>query len=111
MYSGDDSLTLPLLAIGAVGTIGVATHWAAREVADMFSAFELGDVRTAAEINRRLLSSYAFETSAAAPNPVPTKCVMRVLGLPAGPCRLPMGPEPPHLLEEARALLVGLGKL
>ena len=111
VYSGDDSLTLPLLAVGAVGTIGVATHWAAREVAEMFSAFELGDTRGAFEINRRLLPSYAFETSDAAPNPVPTKCLMRVLGLPAGPCRLPMGPEPPHLIEEAQAILVSLGKL
>ena len=108
VYSGDDSLTLPLLSIGAVGTIGVATHWAGREVAAMFDAFESGRVAEAAAINRRLLDSYDFETADAAPNPVPTKCMMRVLGLPAGPCRLPMGPEPPGLEDRAREVLAAL---
>ncbi len=111
VYSGDDSLTLPLMAIGAVGTIGVATHWASREVAAMFDAFERGDVKAAAAVNRGLLSSYAFETSDAAPNPVPTKCIMRLMGLPAGPCRLPMGPEPPDLGAQALELLRALGRL
>ena len=111
VYSGDDGLTLPLLAVGAVGTIGVATHWVAPEVSDMFAAFHAGDVGKAAAINRALIPSYQFETGDAAPNPGPSKCVMRILGLPAGPCRLPMGPEPDGLEDEARALLVGLGKL
>ncbi len=108
VYSGDDSLTLPLLSIGAVGVIGVATHWAGRQMAAMFDAFESGRVADAAAVNRRLLDSYDFETGDAAPNPVPTKCMMRVLGLPAGPCRLPMGPEPAGLEDQARAVLAGL---
>lgn len=111
VYSGDDSLTLPLMAIGAVGTVGVATHWVGEEVSAMFDAFEVGDTRSAAAINRRLLSSYAFEASDAAPNPVPTKCILRVMGLPTGPCRLPMGPEPGYLEREARQILMSLGKL
>jgi len=111
VYSGDDALTLPLLSIGAVGTIGVATHWIAAEVAEMFDAFHSGDVGKAAAINRSLIPSYDFETGDVAPNPVPSKCVMRVLGLPAGSCRLPMGPEPDGLEAEARSLLEGLGKL
>ena len=102
VYSGDDSLTLPLMAIGAVGTIGVATHWIGKEVAAMFDAFESGMPERAAAINRHLLDSYDFESSDEAPNPVPTKCMLRVMGLPAGPCRLPMGPEPTGL--EARAI-------
>lgn len=108
VYSGDDSLTLPLMSIGAVGVIGVATHWAGREMAAMFDAFESGRVAEATAINRRLLDSYDFETGDAAPNPVPTKCMMRVLGLPAGPCRLPMGPEPPGLEDRAREVLAAL---
>lgn len=111
VYSGDDSLTLPLLSIGAVGTIGVATHWVAPEVGQMFAAYHAGDVGKAAAINRALIPSYDFETGDVAPNPGPSKCVMRVLGLPAGPCRLPMGPEPDGLEAEARALLDGLGKI
>ena len=108
VYSGDDSLTLPLMSIGAAGVIGVATHWAGRQMAAMFDAFESGRVAEAAAVNRLLLDSYDFETGDAAPNPVPTKCMLRVLGLPAGPCRLPMGPEPPGLEDRAREILAAL---
>ena len=108
VYSGDDSLTLPLMAVGAVGVIGVATHWAGHQMAAMFDAFQSGRVAEAAAINRRLLDSYDFEAGDAAPNPVPTKCMLRVLGLPAGPCRLPMGPEPSGLEDRAREVLAAL---
>ncbi len=109
VYSGDDSLTLPLLAIGAVGTVGVATHWASAQVVAMVDAFDQGRPWEAAVINRRLLDSYDFETSDEAPNPVPTKCILRVLGVASGPCRLPMGPEPDWLEDRAREVLAGLG--
>ena len=91
VYSGDDGLTLALLAVGAVGTIGVATHWIGVETAEMMEAFFAGDVGKAAEINRRLIPSYEFETGDTAPNPVPTKAMLRILGLPGGPTRMPMG--------------------
>ncbi|NIR41438.1 MAG: hypothetical protein GWO22_37615 [Actinobacteria bacterium] len=110
VYSGDDSLTLALLAVGAVGTIGVATHWAGNETAAMMQAFFDGDVAAARERNRALVPSYEFETGDAAPNPVPTKAMLRVMGLPGGPCRLPMGPEPVGLDIEAKAVLASLGR-
>ena len=44
IYSGDDGLTLPLLSVGAVGTIGVATHWVGNETAAMMKAFFDGDI-------------------------------------------------------------------
>src|SRR5215204_1790344 len=59
VYSGDDALTLPLLAVGAVGLIGVATHWAAPEVVAMFDAWDVGDVAAARAIKTRLLDSWA----------------------------------------------------
>ena len=111
VYSGDDSLTLALIAIGAVGTIGVATHWVGNETSDMIDALLDGDVHRAAEINRRLVPSWEFESSNEAPNPIPTKAMMRVLGLPGGPTRMPMGPEPDGLEAEAKALAVALGRL
>lgn len=111
VYSGDDNLTLALLAIGAVGTIGVATHWVGNETAEMMSAFFSGDVRGAAEINRRLVASYEFETGDLAPNPVPTKAMMRLLGLPGGAARLPMGPEPEFVEADARRVLIDLGRV
>lgn len=108
LYSGDDSLTLPLLAVGAVGVIGVATHWAGDLHAEMIAAFAKGAVGTAREINARLLESFAYETSETAPNPVPTKALLRVLGLPVGRCRLPHV-EPEGLEEQARVVLDNLG--
>ncbi len=101
VYSGDDNLTLPLLSVGAVGTISVASHWAGPQIAAMFDAFAAGDVARARAINAALLPSYAFETGDEAPNPVPTKAMLRTLGLPAGECRPPMGPTPDGL--EVRA--------
>jgi 4-hydroxy-tetrahydrodipicolinate synthase len=110
VYSGDDGLTLPLLAIGAVGTIGVATHWIGNEVGEMMNAFFAGDVARAAAINRRLIPSYDFETGDEAPNPVPTKAMLRVLGLPGGPTRQPMGPEPDWVEHAAKTVLADLGR-
>lgn len=104
LYSGDDSLTLPLLASGAVGLIGVATHWCARQAGEMIAAFGKGDVERAREINATLIESWDFETGDLTPNPIPTKAMLRALGRPAGQCRLPMGPAPDGL--EARALEV-----
>jgi 4-hydroxy-tetrahydrodipicolinate synthase len=109
LYSGNDDQTLGLLSIGAVGAVGVATHWVARPTGEMMAAFWKGDVDEARRINARLIPSYRFETGDEAPNPVPTKAMLRVLGQPAGQCRLPMGPEPAGLEERARQVLADLG--
>jgi len=102
LYSGDDSYTLPLLAVGAVGVISVASHWAGEETAAMIGAFEKGDVAGARQQNEALLPSFAFETGDDTPNPLPTKAMMRVLGHRVGQCRPPMGPAPAGLEDEAR---------
>ena len=102
VYSGDDSMTLPLLAIGAVGVIGVATHWCAPDQVEMFDAWERGDVLSAQRINARQLESFEFETGDVAPNPVPSKAMMRTLGHDVGECRSPMGPTPDGLEAAAR---------
>jgi len=65
VYSGDDSLTLPLLAVGAVGVIGVATHWTAPDHRQMFDLWEKGDIEGARQVNARMLESFAFETTLA----------------------------------------------
>ncbi|WP_420638481.1 4-hydroxy-tetrahydrodipicolinate synthase [Candidatus Poriferisocius sp.] len=107
VYSGDDSLTLTLLAVGAVGVIGVATHWAGAEFAAMIAAFERGDVAAARRINAGLIPSYEYETGLLAPNPVPAKAMMRVVGQPVGRCRPPMGGEPEGLEADAAEVLAG----
>jgi 4-hydroxy-tetrahydrodipicolinate synthase len=102
LYSGNDADTLPLLAIGAVGTISVESHWAGELVAEMISAFGKGDVERAREVNARLIPSHEFQSSEDAPNPVPAKAMLRMMGQKVGHCRLPMGVEPDGLEERAR---------
>lgn len=113
VYSGDDVLTLPFMSVGVVGTVGVATHWVAGQVSEMMQAFfDKNDPALATEINQRLLPSYAFAGPGQldAPNPVPSKAMMKVLGQPGGDCRSPMGPEPVDLQDRARQILAGLAK-
>ena len=102
VYSGDDALTLPLLAVGAVGVIGVATHWCTPDHVEMFDAWGRGDVAGARQINDRQVESYEFETGDVAPNPVPAKAMLRTLGIAVGEPRAPMGPTPPGLEDAAR---------
>ena len=107
VYSGDDSLTLPLLAVGAVGVIGVATHWTGAEHAEMIAAFEKGDVAAARRINASLQPSFNYETGLAAPNPIPAKAMMRQIGIPVGHCRPPLDVEPDGLDTAAAKVLAG----
>ncbi len=108
VYSGDDVLTLPLLSVGAVGVIGVATHWTGLDHQEMFRHLDKGDLVGARAINARLLESFTFETGDEAPNPVPTKAMLRYLGLDVGMPRLPMGPDPEWLAARAESVFANL---
>jgi 4-hydroxy-tetrahydrodipicolinate synthase len=109
IYSGNDDQTLALMtAAGAVGVVSVASHWCGVHMAEMVAAVEKGDLAHATQVNRRLLTSYDFETSEVAPNPIPAKAMMRVMGHSVGQCRLPMGPAPAGLEDEARTVLANL---
>jgi 4-hydroxy-tetrahydrodipicolinate synthase len=110
VYSGDDAYTLPLLAVGAVAVIGVATHWSAPEHVELFTAWEKGDLVGAREANARLLASFEYENSETCVHAQSTKAALRVLGLPAGECRLPLGPAPEGTEDRARKVLHGLGR-
>lgn len=109
LYSGDDGLTLPLLAVGAVGVVGVATHWSGRLHAEMIAAFEKGDVATAREINARLGPSFAVETGDTWVQTSAAKAAMEALGVPAGPCRLPLPPLDDAVRTAVRRVLDDLG--
>ncbi|CAN5417719.1 4-hydroxy-tetrahydrodipicolinate synthase [soil metagenome] len=102
IYSGDDGFTLPLLAVGAVGTVGVATHWTAPDHVEMFGRWSAGDTEGARAVNARMLESFIFETGDDAPNPIPSKAMLRTLGIHVGQCRAPMGPAPAGLENTAR---------
>lgn len=105
LYSGEDSLTLALLAVGATGVIGVASHWAGPEFKAMFELFLADQPAAARAVNAGLLASYAFEGGDETPNPIPAKAMMRELGFAVGECRLPMGPAPATLSQSARRVL------
>jgi len=108
LYSGDDGLTLPFMAIGGSGVIGVATHWTGQDHQEMFALWEKGDVDGARRVNARMLESFAFETGDDNPNPLPSKVMMNVLGLQVGEARLPMGPPPAGLEDRAKKVLENL---
>lgn len=110
VYSGDDGLTLPLLAVGAVGVVGVATHWTAPEFNELFAAWGKGDVEGARAANAKLLDSFAYANSDTCVFSQSTKALLRVLGLPVGECRLPLGPAPAGTEDRAREVLLGLGR-
>jgi 4-hydroxy-tetrahydrodipicolinate synthase len=108
VYSGDDGLTLPLVAVGAVGAVGVATHWTATDHQELFALFAKGDVEGARRVNGRMLPSFSFETGDDAPNPIPTKAMLRLMGHRVGQCRLPMGEAPAWVEQQAREVLANL---
>lgn len=104
VYSGDEPLTLAFLAYGAVGVVGVASHWTAALQADMFFAFEAGDTAGARAVNARLLDSYAYMNSDDCVFSQAVKVMLAELGQPVGDCRLPLGPAPEGTAERARAV-------
>ena len=111
LYSGDDSLTLAFLDIGGVGVVSVASHWVGDMMQAVMGAFLSGDQEKVTELESVLSVSYDFESTERWPNPLPTKAVLRALGLNVGQCRLPMGPSDPDLDLAATALITQLGLL
>ena len=108
LISGDDGLTLPLMAVGCTSVIGVATHWSGVDHQEMFAKWNAGDTAGARQVNARLTESFAFETGDDNPNPLPTKVMMNHLGLNVGEARLPMGPPPAGLAERAAIVMANL---
>ncbi|WP_112180896.1 MULTISPECIES: 4-hydroxy-tetrahydrodipicolinate synthase [Paraliobacillus] len=88
VYSGDDSLTLPLQAIGADGVVSVASHIIGDEMKQMLNYFEQGNVKEAARIHRQLLP--IMRGLFMAPSPAPVKAALRLKGIDTGDVRLPL---------------------
>jgi 4-hydroxy-tetrahydrodipicolinate synthase len=79
IYSGDDSLTLPMLALGAHGVISVASHLFGKEIKSMIRNFKTGDAMTAKNMHMKLYP--IFKKLFMAPNPVPVKAALAYKGL------------------------------
>nr|WP_259738743.1 4-hydroxy-tetrahydrodipicolinate synthase [Synechococcus sp. CS-205] len=88
IYSGDDALTLPMLAVGAVGVVSVASHLVGPQIQRMISAFLAGELATALSLHERLLPlcRALFSTT----NPIPVKAALELEGWPVGSPRLPL---------------------
>ncbi|MDQ0245826.1 4-hydroxy-tetrahydrodipicolinate synthase [Bacillus fengqiuensis] len=90
LYSGDDALALPVLAIGGNGIISVASHIIGNEMQEMIKAFEEGERQKAAKAHQKLLP--VMNALFAAPSPTPVKAALRLKGLDTGFVRLPLVP-------------------
>lgn len=100
-YSGDDALTLPLLAIGAVGLVGTSTHFTGALAKQMIEAYGQGDSVTALALHRRLLPLFTgiFRTQGT----ILVKAGLAARGLPAGPVRPPLVDATDDQLAQLRA--------
>jgi 4-hydroxy-tetrahydrodipicolinate synthase len=109
IMSGDDSLTLPFLAVGADGVISVASNVIPRQVAQMVAAFRRGQIRKAARLHAKfypLFKDLFIET-----NPVPVKAALGMLGLITEEYRLPLVPMSTVNRAKLRATLKRCGVL
>ncbi|ADG82258.1 4-hydroxy-tetrahydrodipicolinate synthase [Thermincola potens] len=109
IYSGDDGLTLPLLAVGCCGVVSVAAHVVGKEMNEMVAALQRGDVEKAKSIHLDLLP--VFRAMFITTSPIPVKAAMNMLGFAAGELRPPLGPAGPAESEVIRKTLLQKGIL
>lgn len=107
VFSGNDNQTLSILALGGVGVISVASNVAPRLVKEMVDAFRKGNLKEAQEIHYRL--SPLFRALFLETNPAPVKAALELMGLPAGPPRLPLVEVKRETKEELKKVLSALG--
>ena len=88
ILSGDDSLTLPFMAVGAVGVVSVASNLFPSEVCALVRTYEAGDLKSAERLHRKLLP--LFKDLFIEPNPVPVKTALGWRGAISSEVRLPL---------------------
>lgn len=109
IYSGDDSLTLPMLSVGAVGVVSVASHLVGDSLQKMVRAFEAGQVREAAALHLELFPLY--KALFAITSPIPLKVALALQGWSVGNCRLPLCEGTPELQVSIKNTLTQLNLL
>ena len=95
IYSGDDALTLPMLSVGAVGVVSVASHVVGRRLRNMIEAYLAGQNAVALSQHEQLLP--LFKALFATTNPIPVKAALELSGWPVGAPRLPLVPLEPAM--------------
>ncbi len=88
IYSGDDSLTLPMLSLGCHGVISVAAQVVGKEIKEMITLFKEGRIKEASELHYRLMP--VFKAMFITTNPMPIKAAVNMTGFNAGTLRLPL---------------------
>ena len=106
VYSGDDGLTLPVLAVGGCGIISVAGHVVAERMQEMIGAYLAGDVKKAQSIHIELMPF--FKVIFVTTNPIPIKTAVNLMGLNGGTFRPPMVSPTPAETEQLRAVMQNL---
>jgi len=106
IYSGDDSLTLPILSVGGCGIISVAGHVVATRMQEMVAAYFSGDVKKAQSIHIELMPFFKiiFVTT----NPIPIKTAVNLMGLNGGTFRPPMFPPTPAETDQLKTVMRSL---
>ncbi|MBI1975427.1 MAG: 4-hydroxy-tetrahydrodipicolinate synthase, partial [Candidatus Vogelbacteria bacterium] len=103
VVSGDDNLTLPLMALGGKGVISVISNLLPDKVSRMTGYALEGDFESAKKVHFELLP--IFKAAFIETNPIPIKAAMNMAGLPAGPCRLPLCKMMPANEEKLKAVV------
>ncbi|HEY3315445.1 MAG TPA: 4-hydroxy-tetrahydrodipicolinate synthase [Bacillota bacterium] len=109
ILSGDDSLTLPILAVGGRGIVSVASHVAGKQIRAMVEAYLAGRVAEARDAHIRLMP--LFKACFVTTNPIPVKAALRLAGFDAGSCRLPLVEAGTKEVEAVRKAMGDLGLL
>ena len=110
VLSGDDSLTLPLMSMGARGVVSVVGNILPKDMIALISAFDSGELETARQWHHKLFP-LCRDMLGMATNPIPIKAAMKMLGRDTGELRMPMMPLSPEQEESLRATLTQYGAL
>ncbi len=106
-YTGDDSMTLPSLAVGAFGVVSVSGHVIGRQMKEMIDAYVAGHVVKAAQLHGKLLP--LNKALFIQPNPVPLKAALRLCGFDAGSLRPPLKDASQEVVQALKKALLDLG--
>lgn len=109
IYTGDDVMLLPALAVGAYGVVSVCSHVVGLEMKEMIDAFVAHDTIKAREMHLKLLK--IFQTLFIIANPIPVKAALNMTGTNVGGLRLPLTEARENILKIIEAELRVLGKL
>ena len=103
IYSGDDSLTLPMLAVGGSGVVSVASHLVGEQLQQMIEAFETGQVQVATQIHLQLFD--LFKALFLTTNPIPVKIALKLQGWDVGSTRPPLCDSPVEVTQKLKDVL------